>query len=288
MIHAKATLKKSEGKNIKLEKEHKRSPLTVIHVLVFVVSETETITWDLQVIPNDSSDSTASTQPNSSFSSTSPSLNSSPSCSSSSPHPLPKGVPPQHITWPDVFEVPWDKMPQEIVSAITNGRRPSPKWRRQMIRVLVDEIRKYNTNPTRSQCRTVCQSIVRKYPKSFADMTRKGILIAGGFTSLLQQVKTRIENINRGGLYRQRSMRSNKGTRPQRGPTDSYGCTRFQPEPPSEETADTLEEKRYRMENMYKQEGLNGGQRAEVTHLMETTYSLQRTHINQRPASILH
>lgn len=88
-----------------------------------------------------------------------------------------------------------------------------------------------------------------------------------------------------GGLYRQRSMRSNKGTRPQRGPTDSYGCTRFQPEPPSEETADTLEEKRYRMENMYKQEGLNGGQRAEVTHLMEPTYSLQRTHINQRPAS---
>lgn len=39
------------------------------------------------------------------------------------------------------------------------------------------------------------------------------------------------------------------------------------------------------MENIYKQEGLNGGQRAEVTHLMETTYSLQRTHINQMPAS---
>lgn len=154
-----------------------------------------------------------------------------------------------------------------------------------MIRVLVDEIRKYTTNPTRSQCRTVCKSIVRKYPKSFADMTRNGILIAGGFTSLLQQVKTRTENINRGGLYRQRSVRSNKGTRPQRGPTDSYGCTRFQPEHPSEETADTLEEKRYRMENIYKQEGLNGGQRAEVIHLMETTYSLQRTHINQMPAS---
>ncbi|KAI4889318.1 hypothetical protein NFI96_006059 [Prochilodus magdalenae] len=30
-------------------------------------------------------------------------------------------------------------------------------------------------------------------------MTKKGVLIAGGFTSLLQQVKTRIENINRGG-----------------------------------------------------------------------------------------
>lgn len=116
-------------------------------------------------------------------------------------------------------------------------------------------------------------------------MTRKGILIAGGFTSLLQQVKTRIENINRGGLYRQRSIGCREGTRPQRGPTDSYGCTRFQPEPPSGETAETLEEKRYRMENIYKQEGLNGGQRVEVIDLMETTYSLQRTHINQMPAS---
>lgn len=133
---------------------------------VFVVSETETITLDLQVIHDDSSNSTASTHHNSSFSlsSTSSSLSSSPSCSRSSPHPLPKGasgVPPDDTIWPDVFVVPWDKMPQEIVSAITNGRRPSSKWRLQMIRVLVDEIRKYNTNPSRAQCRTICQNIIR-------------------------------------------------------------------------------------------------------------------------------
>ncbi|KAK9539487.1 hypothetical protein VZT92_004591 [Zoarces viviparus] len=112
-------------------------------------------------------------------------------------------------------------MPQEIVLAITNGRRPSSKWRRQMIRVLVDEIRKHNANSSRSECRTVCQSIVRQYPQSFADMTRKGILIAGGFNSLLQQVKARIENINRGGLYRQRLIKSRDGAGPQRGPTDA-------------------------------------------------------------------
>lgn len=86
-------------------------------------------------------------------------------------------------------------MPQEIVSAITNARRPS-KWQRQMTRVQVDEIRKFNTNPTRSQL----LQFVRQYPKSFADMTRKGILITEGFTSLVQQVKTRIENINGGTI----------------------------------------------------------------------------------------
>ncbi|MEQ2185030.1 hypothetical protein GOODEAATRI_014017 [Goodea atripinnis] len=72
---------------------------------------------------------------------------------------------------------------------------------------------------------------------------------------------------------------------PQHGPNDTYGCTGFQPEPPSDETADTLEEKRYRMENIYKQEGLNGGKRAEVINLMEKTYSLQRAHVNAMPAS---
>ncbi|KAL7826865.1 hypothetical protein AOLI_G00320740 [Acnodon oligacanthus] len=149
-------------------------------------------------------------------------------------------------------------MLQEILSAITNVQRPSSKWQRQMIRVVVDEIRKYNPNPTRSQCRTICHKIVMQYPKNFADMTEKGVLIAGGFTLLLQQVKTRIENINGGGLYRQRSVGCRGETGPQRGPVDTYGCTRFQPEPPKEETTDTLEEKRYRMENIYRQEGLNG------------------------------
>ena len=169
-------------------------------------------------------------------------------------------------------------MPPEILSAIGDGRRPAKKWRLQMVRVLADEIRKYNPNPSRSECRTVCAGIVRQYPNCFGDLPRKGTEMAGGHASLLEQVKIRIENINRSGLYRQRCS---KGLGRHHGPADTYGCTRFQPQHSSEETADTLEEKRCQMENIYIQEGLDGGQRGEVIHLMETTYSLQRTHINE-------
>ncbi|KAL7838028.1 hypothetical protein AOLI_G00264320 [Acnodon oligacanthus] len=76
------------------------------------------------------------------------------------------------------------------------------------------------------------------------------------------------------GLYRQDSLGCCGETGPQRGSVDTFGYTRFQPEPPKEETTDTLEEKRYRMENIYQQEGLNVGQRAEVINLMEATYSV--------------
>lgn len=63
---------------------------------------------------------------------------------SSLPHLLQKGasgVPPQDITWPDKFGVPWDKMPHykclETVFQIGC----------QMIQVLVDEIRKTQHQP---------------------------------------------------------------------------------------------------------------------------------------------
>ncbi|KAK5607005.1 hypothetical protein CRENBAI_010279 [Crenichthys baileyi] len=78
------------------------------------------------------------------------------------------------------------------------------------------------------------------------------------------------------GLYRQRSVtRCCSVIGPQHGPNNTYGCTQFQPEPPSEETADTLEEKLYRMENIYKQEGLNGGKRAEMSRTQSIHHDVQ-------------
>uniref|UniRef100_A0A3B3T6F9 Uncharacterized protein n=1 Tax=Paramormyrops kingsleyae TaxID=1676925 RepID=A0A3B3T6F9_9TELE len=188
-------------------------------------------------------------------------------------------------TWPETFEVPRDKMPEEVQSAIANNKRPAPDKRRQMIQILVDEIRKYEANPTRNECLIMCRNIVRQYPSSTgpssADMTPGGKMIGGGYTSLVSQVKTRIENINREGtLKRHRSTRMSEQ---QQKPTDSYGCTQFQPAPPTEETNESLERKQQQLENIYRQEGIHGGERAEVIHLMKTTFSLQRNQINQTP-----
>uniref|UniRef100_A0A087X525 Uncharacterized protein n=1 Tax=Poecilia formosa TaxID=48698 RepID=A0A087X525_POEFO len=187
--------------------------------------------------------------------------------------------------WTEDFQVPWNKMPLEIQTAISEGKRPRPDKRRQMIRILADEVQKYEANPTRSQCLTICQKITRQYPGSFADMTPCGKLIAGGYSSLLSQLKTRIENINRCGSFRKYRSSGPCGIAGvKRGPTDIYGCTRFQPELPPEETDDTVEEKRQRLQSTFNKYGINGDDRPEVTDLMETTYSLQRKHINELPA----
>nr|XP_020456216.1 uncharacterized protein LOC109960448 [Monopterus albus] len=50
------------------------------------------------------------------------------------------------------------------------------------------------------------------------------------------------------------------------------------------ETDYTMEQKCQRLEEIYRQEGADGVERAEVHHLMETTFCLLRRHINAIPA----
>lgn len=45
-----------------------------------------------------------------------------------------------------------------------------------------------------------------------------------------------------------------------------------------------MEQKRQQLENIYRQEGIHGGERAEVINLMKTTFCLQRNQINKTPA----
>ncbi|KAK7896164.1 hypothetical protein WMY93_021489 [Mugilogobius chulae] len=181
--------------------------------------------------------------------------------------------------WPENFQVPWKLMPADIQSAIAEGKRASPAGRRQMVRILADKMREYEQNPTRAQCAVICHNIVRQYPKTFADQMSSGQIVGAGYESLLMQIKNRIENVNRVSNFRQH--RSSEGKK--RGPTDTFGCTRFQPDIPPEETKDTLEEKRKQLLEMYTREGITGGERAEVQELMTTTFALQRQQINALP-----
>ncbi|XP_072244940.1 uncharacterized protein [Leuresthes tenuis] len=244
-------------------------------------SETEIVTLDLQAVPASSPMTRALSSPEFSL----PSLSTPPHSSSSQRWPIapcseqPSHSPPQMLrTWPETFQVPWELMPQEIRAAVAEGRRPKPVERRQMVRVLADEMRRYEAHPTRTQCLTVVQNIVRRYPKSFADITPNGLLLSGGYTSLLIQVKNRIENVNRDVSF------SHRRSSTKRGPSDTYGCARFQPELPPGESDETVEQHRRRLVEIYRQEGGAGGAGgAEVKALMELTFSLQRRHINSLP-----
>ncbi|XP_016140715.1 uncharacterized protein [Sinocyclocheilus grahami] len=168
--------------------------------------------------------------------------------------------------------------------AIENGHRPSLADRRQMIRILADEMRKHEENPNRSQCLTVTRQIVGQYTKTFADMVGDR-QIGGGHASLLTQLKVRIEHLNRKStLSHHRTQRSETGTTKKRSSTDSYGCTSWQPTLPPGESYESLEVKRQKMEEIHRHEGISGAQRGDVCKLMEETYCLQRQMINEIPS----
>nr|XP_023659174.1 uncharacterized protein LOC111839466 isoform X2 [Paramormyrops kingsleyae] len=206
-----------------------------------------------------------------------------PSCSSSTSANSPGSTGVSH-SWAENFKVPWNVMPAGIQSAIENDQRPSPADRRQMIRILADEMKKHEENPTRSQCLTVTQQIVRRYPKVFADMVGDRQIV-GGYASLLSQLKVRIEHLNRKStLSHHMTQRNEIGNTKKRSSTDSYGCTSWQPILPPGESYESIEVKRQRMEEIHRHEGISGAQRGDICKLMEETYCLQRKMINEIPS----
>ncbi|XP_036973995.1 uncharacterized protein LOC119030475 isoform X2 [Acanthopagrus latus] len=211
------------------------------------------------------------------------------SFSSSSQSSPPTSPLPARANWPDSFQVNWDQMPPSLKTAIQNGKRPSPADRRQMIRVLVDDMRKIEVNPSRAQCLIIARNIVRQYPQSFTDaMDDRKTTVGAGHESLLYQIKTRIEHLNRNNtVAHHRKAKNGHGDQPQRGPADTYGCTQWQPELPPEETEVSLENKRQKLIAIFSHEGSSGMERAEVLQLMVATYCLQRQMINASPAPAL-
>ncbi|XP_054587146.1 sterile alpha motif domain-containing protein 3 [Nothobranchius furzeri] len=219
---------------------------------------------------------------------------SSPSSSfSNEPYTSPLTSPQGHSKWVDGFQVQWDKMRPALKRAIDDGNRPEPGDRRHMVKVIVDSMREHCLNPTRKDCTTVAKAITQMYPGSFLDKTDEGEIIGCGYFTLLQQLKTRVEYVNRDNTLSRlrRPRRSDTSDDDQPPPPakcakiDSYGCINWQPqEYPEGETAQSLEEKRKEMIDIFTQDGPKAAERGRVKELMTNTYSKQREDINADPS----
>ena len=105
---------------------------------------------------------------------------------------------PARANWPNTFQVNWDKMPPGICIAFQNGKRHSPAYRRQIILLLVNDMRKIEVNSSRTQCPIIARDIAKQYPQSFIDTMDDGRTTIGtGYESPLCQIKTHIEHLNR-------------------------------------------------------------------------------------------
>ncbi|CAL8236235.1 unnamed protein product [Boreogadus saida] len=165
-----------------------------------------------------------------------------------------------------------------------------------MVRMMVDEMRQHCLNPTLSQCAFIAKGIIEKYPNSLQDRTEEGEKMGSGHYTLCQQLKSRVDNLNRNNTL----ARLRKERRPAVTPaatagnseparkcakTDSYGCINWQPIVlPEGETKESLLHKKEELKLIFNHEGQRGADRGRVAELMEITFETQRRNINMLPA----
>lgn len=58
-------------------------------------------------------------------------------------------------------------------------------------------MQKHDINLSREPCQIVVKNIAKQHPDSFADVLADGMKISSGYGSLLLQVKTCVEHVNR-------------------------------------------------------------------------------------------
>lgn len=210
-------------------------------------------------------------------------------------------------SWVSQFSIPWDiflwdiflgiysniPKPASLSQAILTGHRANPADRRTMVRTVVAAMQKHCPNPNRAACVEIAKMIVSKYPLTFADTNEEGKQLGISYYSLVSQLKTRVEHVNRNNVSeRIRRTRTTATTELSNGTTaktvrckvDSYGCTNWQPKGlPEGETVGSLEERRKNMVTMFQSAGPRAADMPDIDNSMRLTYIYQRHMINSCP-----
>lgn len=229
--------------------------------------------------PENSSLSSVEASPTQSLSSLSVSPQSSSSSTSSSP-----GLDTQ---WDENFEIPWSKFPEEVMQALERGKRPGPKLRRQMVRIVVTEMMEKCPHVGKKHSTDVATKMVAKYPSSLQDVI-EGDIVGKGYHSLVKQLQNRIENVRRTSTpkIRKRKHQTDDSDHTDEIPIeeraamqDTYGCIKWNVKfLPLEETQETQRQKMEKLKVMFQHIDVNP---EEVKCLMKSTFYTQRQHVNQ-------
>ncbi|XP_056441457.1 uncharacterized protein LOC130378875 [Gadus chalcogrammus] len=227
--------------------------------------------WKSSITTSSSSD--ASPGPPPSLQSLSPG-SSTPTSSNSSQSP--------HVDWVDTFVIPWDKFPEELTQTLEREKRPSPRLRREMVRLVVQEMTQKSSCISRRSSIEVAKKMVSKYPKSLQDVI-EGDVIGQGYHSLVKQLQNRIENMKRSTTPKIRKRRyctddtDTDEVPPEKRAAiqDTYGCITWDPKfLPLGETPESQKEKREKM----KRPDVNS---EELKSLMKNAFYSQRKEVNQ-------
>lgn len=82
------------------------------------------------------------------------------------------------------------------MQALERQKRPSPRLRREMVRIVVAAMMKVCACPSKKNLTEVAKRMVAKYPKSLQDVIEESV-IGPGYYSLVKQFQVRVENARR-------------------------------------------------------------------------------------------
>ncbi|KAL6455511.1 hypothetical protein MHYP_G00360510 [Metynnis hypsauchen] len=189
--------------------------------------------------------------------------------------------------WVDKFQIPWQKLPEELLQNLKRQKRPSPRLRREMIRIVVSEIMKVCNNPSKHNTTEIGKKMVAEYPKSLQDVI-EGDVIGPGYHSLVKQLQARVENVkrpNRPKIKKRKTTSDGSDTEEipaeqKASVQDTYGCVNWEPKfLPLSETVESQQEKKENMKRMFEDMNYN---KDDVKKLVQSTYYTQRKDINKR------
>ncbi|XP_067281113.1 uncharacterized protein [Pseudorasbora parva] len=165
---------------------------------------------------------------------------------------------PLSVNWVDSFEVPWNKFPEELMQALERQKRPSPRLRREMVRIVVAAMMKVCACPSRKNLTEISKRMVAKYPKSLQDVIEESV-IGPGYYSLVKQFQARVENARRTSTpkIKKRTHDTEEcdteevSLEKRAAIQDTYGCTNWEVKfMPLGETAESQRLKKEKMRNL--------------------------------------
>lgn len=121
----------------------------------------------------------------------------------------------------------------ERKAALLAGNRLNPDVRRNLVRVLVNEMRSYTDNASKKQMEIVAHRLTSLYADSLKDNI-ENMVIGTSYDSLMKQLISRNENLNRNSTSPIVNVLTKRNATPpvKKSTTniDSYGCVNWSPE----------------------------------------------------------
>lgn len=184
-------------------------------------------------------------------------------------------------SWHFKFQIPWQKIPSEIIRKLETGKRSKKSERLEIIRLIVSEVLTTCPTPGKKHISEIARKMIKAYPVAFTDVI-EGEVVGSGYDSLTKQMVSRVDNLKRGNTslaLKRQIISSSEGddTPTQKKRLDTYGCINWQPRQlPPDETFESQKHAQRELKKMWRERSCDS---KVIENIMRATFFTQRKDI---------